>query len=221
MQKFLVAIVAFASLVMPPSMFGQSSNATMNGIKPFLDKWLVESMSPVGNYLPVTKMPDLPPINPGNRPPVAKKVAAEIRKLLPAGWKCMLISEKGKMGHPHGLKEPLFRLDFISTNVTFPAEIRRGKYLDVNPNLRLHFHAISEREEVLKTIRAERFYSWAVPIMFAESKDYIIVTSPLWKNHYTEEVGETTWATADSSDAANKAIAPLLVALKKYVDARK
>ena len=182
-----------------------------------LDAWLSES----GNLRSETKKPEPPPVNPATTSaPEPKEVAAEMRKLLPAGWTCTLISEKGKMGHPHGLNEPLFRLDFINTGVTFPAGIRKRKYLDVNPNLRLHFHAIAEREEVLKTIRAEMGYSWDVPIKFTETKDYIIVTSPLWKNHYTKEVGGTTWAAGDSSDAASMVLRPLLQALKKYFDAR-
>ena len=188
----------------------------------FLDRWLFGHTSSSGNPHSETKMPEPPAVSPGKTsPPRPKEIAAEIKKLLPAGWTCTLIFEQGKMGYPHGLKEPLFRIDFINTDVTFPAGIQKGKYLDVNPNLRLHFHAIAEREEVLKTIRAEMVYSWDVPIKFTETKDYIIVTSPLWKNHYTEEVGGTTWAIGDSSDAANRALRPLLEALKKYFDARK
>jgi hypothetical protein len=38
--------------------------------------------------------------------------ASDIRKWLSDGWTCTLLSEKGEMGHPHGLEEPLFRLDF-------------------------------------------------------------------------------------------------------------
>ena len=142
-------------------------------------------------------------------------VAADIRKQLPEGWTCTLISEKGKMGHPHGLEEPLFRLDFVNSNVTFLEETG-----PVHPNLRLHFHASAERERILKTIEAERVYSWAIPTLFADTKDYVVVTSPLWQNHFSTKIGNTTWGAGVYTEDANRLIAPLLQALKKYFDSR-
>lgn len=136
-------------------------------------------------------------------------VAADIQKQLPDGWTCTFISEKGKMGHPHGLAEPLFRMDFTNTNQMFKAEIKKGQDQPVHPSLRLHFHAKEEREGVLKTIEAEGLYSWDIPILFAETKEYLVVTSPGWQNHgvYTEE--------------AQTLIAPLLQTLKAFFDAKK
>ena len=143
-------------------------------------------------------------------------IAADIRKHLPEGWTCTLISEKGKMGHPHGLEEPLFRLDFVNSNVAFPGETG-----PVPPNLRLHFHANAERERILKTIEAERNYSWAIPTLFADTREYVVVTSPLWQNNDKVKIGNTTWGAGVYTEQANGAIAPLLQALKKYFDSRK
>jgi hypothetical protein len=140
----------------------------------------------------------------------AEDVSSDIQKHLPNGWSCTLISEKGTMGHPHGLAEPLFRLDFTNANLVFQAEAVKGQqYEPIHSSLRLHFHAKAEREAVLKTIKAEQLYSWDIPILFAETQDYLIVTSPGWQNHgvYTA--------------AANDVIAPLLQALKRYCDAKK
>ena len=142
--------------------------------------------------------------------------AAEIRKILPDGWICTLISEKGKMGHPHGLEEPLFRLDFVNSNVAFLEETG-----PVHPNLRLHFHATAERERILKTIEAERAYSWAIPTLFADTREYVVVTSPLWQNNNKVQVGNTTWGAGVYTEDANRLIAPLLQALKKYFESRK
>jgi hypothetical protein len=144
-------------------------------------------------------------------------IAADIRKHLPEGWTCTLISEKGKMGHPHGLEEPLFRLDFVNSNVSFTVDETRL----VQPNLRLHFHASAERKHILKTIEAERVYSWVIPTLFADTKDYIVVTSPLWQNHYSTMVGTTTWGAGVYTEGANRLIAPLLRALKEYFGLRK
>jgi len=142
-------------------------------------------------------------------------VAADIRKQLPDGWTCTLISEKGKMGHPHGLEEPLFRLDFVNSSVAFAEEIG-----PVHPNLRLHFHASAERDGILKTIEAERPYSWAIPTLFADTREYVVVTSPMWQNHFTTRVGDTNWGVGVHTEEANRLIAPLLQALKKYFDSR-
>ena len=142
-------------------------------------------------------------------------VAAGIRKQLPAGWTCTLIDEKGKMGHPHGLEEPLFRLDFVNSSVAFIEETG-----PVHPNLRLHFHASAEREQILKTIEAERIYSWAIPTLFADTREYVVVTSPLWQNHYTTRIGNTNWGTGVYTEEANRLIAPLLQALKEYFNSR-
>ena len=147
--------------------------------------------------------------------------AADIRKSLPVGWTCTAVSEQGKMGHPHGLEEPLFRLDFVNTNLTFSVDDGPGQTRLVHPNLRLHFHASAERERILKTIEAERIYSWAIPVLFADTKDYVVVTSPLWQNHYSTQVGGTTWGAGVYTEEANRLIAPLLEALKKYFDSRK
>ncbi len=142
-------------------------------------------------------------------------IAADIRKHLPDGWTCTLIAEKGKMGHPHGLEEPLFRLDFVNSTVTFADEAG-----PTHPSLRLHFHASAERERILKTIEAERVYSWVIPTLFADTRDYVVVTSPLWQNTTRMKVSNTTWAAGTYTEGANRAIAPLLQALKKYFDSR-
>jgi hypothetical protein len=125
------------------------------------------------------------------------------------------------MGHPHGLEEPLFRLDFVNADQTFSVDNGPGQVAVVHPNLRLHFHSSSERERILKTIEAERVYSWAIPVLFADTRDYVVVTSPLWQNHYSTKVGNTNWGAGVYTEEANGLIAPLLSALKAYFDSRK
>ena len=153
----------------------------------------------------------------GTAQSLGEAAAFDIQKSLPEGWSCTLVSQKGKMGHPHGLEEPLFRLDFVNSSVAFAVDEQTRR---VHPNLRLHFHASAERERILETIESERIYSWAIPVLFADTRDYVVVTSPLWQNHYSTEVGGTTWGAGVYTEEANGLIAPLLQALKKYFDSR-
>lgn len=148
-------------------------------------------------------------------------MAAEIRKALPAGWTCGVVSEKGKMGHPHGLEEPLFRIDFANENLVFRFVDPPNPVKLVHPNLRLHFHPSSDRVRILRTIEAERIYSWAIPTLFAETKDYLVITSPMWQNHASTQVGETAWGAGVYTEEANRLIAPMLDALKKYFNDRR
>lgn len=120
---------------------------------------------------------------------------AGIRRVLPKGWQCTLIEEPGKMGHPHGLDEPLFRIDFVN-----PAESFETRH----PSLRLHFHSIKDKASILKTIERERVYSWVIPVYYAETKDYLIVTSPAWINE------------GDYHDTPRRLVAPLDEALKAH-----
>lgn len=106
-------------------------------------------------------------------------------------------------------------------SLAFPVENEAGQAKLVHPNLRLHFHVSAERERILKTIDAERIYSWAIPVLFADTKDYIVVTSPLWQNHYSTTLGNTTWGAGVYTEEANRLIAPLLQALKEYFSVRK
>jgi hypothetical protein len=155
-----------------------------------------------------------------NALPSGQSVAEEIRKELPDGWSLTLIDEKGKMGHPHGLEEPLFRIDFVNTNVVIK-EARQmngtNATTSFHPNLRLHFHSQADREQTLKVIEKEKIFSWDIPTLFGETKDFVIVGSPMWHNRF-----ETGFASGgDFSAEANQAIHPLLEALRKYADAHK
>jgi hypothetical protein len=127
---------------------------------------------------------------------------AGIQAVLPKGWECTVLSEPGKMGQPHGLGEPLFRLDFTNPNESFEFERMPNQRQRVHPSMRLHFHAIQDKQRIMKVIAAEAVFSWDIPIYFSETKDYLIVTSPPWINGgcYTAE--------------ARKLIAPLEQAIK-------
>jgi hypothetical protein len=153
----------------------------------------------------------------------ADKVAADIRQILPKGWECIAITEKGKMGHPHGLEEPRFRLDFINTNETFRVEVLPRYTNLVHPNLRLHFHDVQEREHVLRTVEAEQIYSWTIPTLFCETKQFIIVTSPVWINHTVaaDETGKIIANVGMTSGEIRSSLFPLEKALKDYCNSRK
>jgi hypothetical protein len=154
-----------------------------------------------------------------NALPSGQSVAAEIQKELPEGWSLTLIDEKGKMGHPHGLEEPLFRIDFVNTNVTISIGQLPGTSatLSIHPNLRLDFHSQADRDETLKIIEKEKIFSWDIPTLFGETKDFVIVGSPMWHNRYKNDFTSG----GDFSAAGNRALHPLLEALRKYVDIHK
>ncbi len=108
-----------------------------------------------------------------------------IHDVLPAGWELQVIDQTGTMNPPHGLNEPLFRIDFVDHTHQFKDSGERV----YNPSLRLYFYDIQEKDAVLNTIEAEKMFSWDVPIYFDETTEYIIVTSPLYINrgHFTDE----------------------------------
>ncbi len=91
----------------------------------------------------------------------------------------------GEIGHPHGLNESLFRIDFID-----PAHKFAWPYgQESSPSLRLHFYNISDKSRILEIIRAEAMYSWDIPVYFDETAQYIVVSSPSYVNGgcYTDE----------------------------------
>jgi len=144
-------------------------------------------------------------------------VVAAIKKSIPKGWTCTVIIEKGKMGHPPGLEEPAFRLDFVNTNLTFHGEVLPGGARPTYANFRLHFHDRSERDGILKIVGPTPATSGDNPIVFGETKDYILVSSPSWQNYFVAgKFGRGNWGGGSRTEEANKAVAPLLDALKAY-----
>jgi hypothetical protein len=113
---------------------------------------------------------------------------AAIRRDLPSGWDCMAVWQDGDKGHPHGLDEPLFRMDVGSTYEVFGAGLGRGLGSGW-PLVQLFFYDIAEKPHVLNVIEAERLHSWDIPIYFGETDQYVIVTSPAYVNHgiFTDE----------------------------------
>jgi len=149
------------------------------------------------------------------------RVASDIQRVIPKGWKCIVITEKGKMGHPVGLEEPSFRLDFIKTNETLQMKIAAQLTNVVHPNCRLHFHAIEDREHVLRTIEAERIGCYDSPDYFADTKPCIVVTSWAWINQ-TFITNETAiWSFSSPGGEIGERVKPLREALKDYCDSLK
>ena len=108
-----------------------------------------------------------------------------IQNVLPNGWEMEVMGQKGTMGHPHGLDEPLFRIDFVDRTHQFRDSGGRATF----PSARLYFYDIHEKDSILETIKKEAMYSWDIPEYFDETAEYIVVTSPLSINGgiYTEE----------------------------------
>jgi beta propeller repeat protein len=110
---------------------------------------------------------------------------AGIQEVLPVGWEMRVIDRKGAMEPPHGLDEPVFRLDFVDSTHQFSDSGGRTIF----PSARLYFYEINQRAAIFEVIEKEKVFSWNVPDYFAMTDEYLVVTSPLFINggHFTEE----------------------------------
>jgi hypothetical protein len=132
-------------------------------------------------------------------------LVSELRRQLTDRWECVVVQQDGQKGHPHGLDEPLFRVDFRNPHSSFPARWKRDEPKDLNPSIQLYFYDAAEKAHVMEVIHKERLYSWNIPIYFGETKDYVVVTSPPYVNQgvFTEK--------------AKAAIRPLWEVLRKNI----
>jgi hypothetical protein len=136
--------------------------------------------------------------------PEGDALITSIQGNLPDGWESTVEKTDGQKGHPHGLKEPVFRADYGNPNLLFGTDRRKG----MNPSIKLYFYQIDSKPNVMKVIDAEREYSWNIPIYFGETEEYVVVTSPLYVNHgvFTEE--------------AKKTIRPMWNVLRKHIECK-
>lgn len=112
--------------------------------------------------------------------PEFKKFIAGIYEILPPGWE-MILTTQESMQPPHGLGEPLFRLDFADIVNTFTV-IGGIEITQISPGLRLFFYDIDDKQSIMDIIETEKIYSWDIPQYYDESLLYIAVTSPVYIN---------------------------------------
>ncbi|MBN2074271.1 MAG: hypothetical protein JW762_01845 [Dehalococcoidales bacterium] len=134
--------------------------------------------------------------------PEFKEFVAGIHEILPLGWEMMLTTQES-MQPPHGLGEPLFRLDFTDTINKFNVE-HGIESIDISPGLRLVFYDIDDKQLIMDIIETEKIYSWDIPQYYDESLLYIAVTSPVYINSGFHD------------DEVMKYYEPLEKALKSY-----
>jgi len=129
-------------------------------------------------------------------------LVSRIRIDLPDEWQCTIETKEGQKGHPHGLDELLFRVDFSNPDKTFYDRFK-GK---LSPLIQLYFYEISSKAHIMRVIEKEKEYSWNIPIYFGETDKYIAVTSPPYVNHgvFTED--------------AKRAIRPIWNVLRKHIE---
>jgi hypothetical protein len=132
------------------------------------------------------------------------EINSRIHRNLPQGWVFSIIDEIGKKGHPHGLEEPLFRVDYSNPHVVFEDPKANDRTEKTSPELQLFFYDIKDKDRIMKVIASEKIYSWNIPIYFGESDELLIVTSPSYVNHgiFTEK--------------AKKAIYPIWKTIRLY-----
>ena len=122
---------------------------------------------------------------------------------LPDGWECTVEKTDGQKGHPHGLKEPMFRVDITNPNEIIPDRPNKKR-----PSIQLYFYQIDSKPLVMKIIKEQAPHSWDIPIYFGETEEYVVVTSPSYVNHgvFTEE--------------AKRTIRPAWKVLRKYIECK-
>lgn len=109
------------------------------------------------------------------------KLGPEVLKInegLPKGWQSELIIENEIVGNLKGLEEAIAKINFINIQEKMASSKDRW----FNPTLVLYFYNIKEKDRILEVIKVESIYSSNIPIFFDETKNYIILTSPLYVN---------------------------------------
>jgi hypothetical protein len=90
----------------------------------------------------------------GNKPTPSAFISG-IGSALPASWQMTVTDQESEIGHPHGLEEPLFRIDFLDSLHRFHDEGGR----QYSPSARLYFYDIAQDSTVMAAIEREKFYS--------------------------------------------------------------
>lgn len=127
-----------------------------------------------------------------------EELLLKIQEDMPPGWTCVVVRDNGKMGHPHGLDEPEFRVDYVNKQVRFSPE-------NVNPIIPLFFYSIESKSHIMKIVAEEAMFSWAIPVYFGETEECLVITSPAYVNQgiFTEE--------------AKNMIKPMWRVLRRYI----
>ncbi len=120
----------------------------------------------------------------------------------PDGWNCEIIeSNFNPIDIPKNADTPIAIVKYYNSNREFDGIGQTN----VNPSLILNFYPIEQKDDLVKFIKSQQFYSWCIPIYFGETSDYFIITSPCFKNGGT------------FTENANSSIADLYAALDKII----
>lgn len=103
--------------------------------------------------------------------PIAAVVGA-----LPAGWRHRVIAAAGQRGHPEALDEPGRSLEMENPGewLDAPGPVARR----IHPSLKLYFYPMSRKADVERAIASTARSSACIPLMFAETADHVVVTTP-------------------------------------------
>jgi hypothetical protein len=105
----------------------------------------------------------------------------ELRAKLPAGWSYTVYQGNEVKQVPHGMGKPVFEFIASNTNASFAKDPVAGPAVQ-NPVVPLYFYPQALKPEIMKHIEKEKVYSWAIPIYFGETEDFVVVTSPAFVN---------------------------------------
>jgi hypothetical protein len=106
----------------------------------------------------------------------------------PDGWECQIIKDNFDINDiPRNAATPLAIVKYNNPNREFDG-CGIGE-TNLIPSLILDFYPINRKQELLKLIKSQRYYSHCIPIYYGETEDYFIITSPCFKNNgtFTEE----------------------------------
>lgn len=105
--------------------------------------------------------------------------------LLPC-WKATYIQYPDSSWIPESMDgkcmaPPLFNIYFEDTCHLVPRY--EGLPDEVQPNLMLCFYPISQKSTLIQIVDESVIFSWCIPIIYDETNEYFIITSPCFRNN--------------------------------------
>jgi len=104
----------------------------------------------------------------------------------PTGWECKIIQEDFDLSDiPKSLNDPLA---IVKYEYPFEEITTIGESV-IAPSLILNLYSIELKDKLIKQVISQQIFSWCIPILYGETEDYIVITSPCFinKGTFTED----------------------------------
>jgi hypothetical protein len=99
-----------------------------------------------------------------------------LQAALPFGWTAESVLDPDSLTHPNTTPLPLFNIEFVwSDSITACSRTFLPRQL-------VCVYGISDGDLLLAAIEAARLHSWCIPVFYAETPAYFLLTSPCYRN---------------------------------------